>query len=433
MIPAVRPGSDELAALLAEIGAGAAERERAVRPPHDAIDLIRRARLGALRVPVEQGGGGATMRELFETVIALAAADSNVAHILRTHFQFVEERLVAVGDDRWMDDVLAGAIFGNATTELGNQDVGGRTFATTLDGLVLTGTKYYCTGSLYSDFVPVLASTPEGDLVTVVVPADREGVTLEDDWDGIGQRLTGTGTVRLDGVRVEPGEVLGVRAVEAERAVRGPFLQLYLTAVMAGVVAAAARDAVDRARRRTRVFTHGSADTVAGDPLVQQVVGEMSSSAFAVEAIVLRRRRHRAAAASTGGVPDAAPRAAPREVPGGDRVPRDDASSRSAGRRRRSASTTSTATGATRGPSPRTTRRSTRHGRSATSRSTAPTSRPAGSSRGRRAGGAAPLIRRRPPQRRLPARASRTPGPWWRRCRAPSSAARTAGTPPRCR
>ena len=308
MIPAVRPGSDELAALLAEIGAGAAERERAVRPPHDAIDLIRRARLGALRVPVEQGGGGATMRELFETVIALAAADSNVAHILRTHFQFVEERLVAVGDDRWMDDVLAGAIFGNATTELGNQDVGGRTFATTLDGLVLTGTKYYCTGSLYSDFVPVLASTPEGDLVTVVVPADREGVTLEDDWDGIGQRLTGTGTVRLDGVRVEPGEVLGVRAVEAERAVRGPFLQLYLTAVMAGVVAAAARDAVDRARRRTRVFTHGSADTVAGDPLVQQVVGEMSSSAFAVEAIVLRAAEAigAAAASTVEGVPDAA-------------------------------------------------------------------------------------------------------------------------------
>ena len=124
--------------------------------------------------------------------------------------------------------------------------------------------------------------------MTVVVPADREGVTLEDDWDGIGQRLTGTGTVRLDGVRVQPGEVLGVRAVEAERAVRGPFLQLYLTVVVAGVVAAAARDAVDLARRRTRVFTHGSADTVAGDPLVQQVVGEMSSSAFAVEAIVLR-------------------------------------------------------------------------------------------------------------------------------------------------
>jgi alkylation response protein AidB-like acyl-CoA dehydrogenase len=303
---AVRPGSPELAALLQEIGAGAAERERELRPPHDAIDLVRRARLGALRVPLERGGGGASVRELFEVLIALAAADSNVAHILRTHFQFVEERLIAVGDDRWMDDIVGGAIFGNATTELGNQDVGGRTFATMLSGGVLTGTKYYCTGSLYSDFVPVLASTPEGEIVTVVVPADRDGVTLEDDWDGIGQKLTGTGTVRLDAVRVSADEVLGVRAVEGERAVRGPFLQLFLTAVMAGVVRAAAHDAIDRARKRTRVFTHGSADTVAADPLVQQVVGEISSAAFAVEAIVLRAAEAIGAAtdSTVDGVPD---------------------------------------------------------------------------------------------------------------------------------
>jgi alkylation response protein AidB-like acyl-CoA dehydrogenase len=211
-----------------------------------------------------------------------------------------------------MEDVLRGDIFGNATTELGTKDVGGRSFATTLapdgeDGHVLSGTKYYCTGSLFSDWVPVLASTPDRDLVTVVVPADREGVTLEEDWDGIGQKLTGTGTVRLADVRVGPEEVLGVRAVTGERAVRGPFLQLYLTAVMAGVVAAAARDAVDRARSRTRQFTHGSADTVAADPLVQQVVGEISSAAFAVEAIVLRAAEAIGAAADStvDGVPDA--------------------------------------------------------------------------------------------------------------------------------
>jgi alkylation response protein AidB-like acyl-CoA dehydrogenase len=44
---------------------------------------------------------------------------------------------------------------------------------------------------------------------------------------------------------------------------------------------------VTRARRRSRVYTHGAADTVAADPLVQAVVGEMSSAAFAAEAIVL--------------------------------------------------------------------------------------------------------------------------------------------------
>ena len=71
---------------------------------------------------------------------------------------------------------------------------------------------------------------------------------------------------------------------------RGPFLHLYLTAVMAGVRGPQRPPAMPSiAPGGARAcFTHGSADSVAGDPLVQQVVGEMSSSAFAVEAIVLR-------------------------------------------------------------------------------------------------------------------------------------------------
>jgi alkylation response protein AidB-like acyl-CoA dehydrogenase len=53
------------------------------------LERVRRARLGALRIPREDGGGGASLRELFAVVIALAAADVNVAHILRGHFAFV--------------------------------------------------------------------------------------------------------------------------------------------------------------------------------------------------------------------------------------------------------------------------------------------------------------------------------------------------------
>jgi len=52
----------------------------------ESIDLIRRARLGALRLPTQAGGAGSTIRELFEVVIRLGEADANVAHILRNHF-----------------------------------------------------------------------------------------------------------------------------------------------------------------------------------------------------------------------------------------------------------------------------------------------------------------------------------------------------------
>lgn len=49
-------GSARLAALLAEIGEGALERERANDRPFAVIDRIRQERLGALRVPAAEGG-----------------------------------------------------------------------------------------------------------------------------------------------------------------------------------------------------------------------------------------------------------------------------------------------------------------------------------------------------------------------------------------
>lgn len=93
-------GSRRLADLVAAIGEGALDREKTGERPFAAIDLVRDAGLGALRVPREEGGGGATLPERFATVIALAASDVNVEHILRGHFAYVEERLRLCGDQR---------------------------------------------------------------------------------------------------------------------------------------------------------------------------------------------------------------------------------------------------------------------------------------------------------------------------------------------
>jgi alkylation response protein AidB-like acyl-CoA dehydrogenase len=113
-------GSDRLARLIAAIGEGALERERTGERPFAAIDLVRNERLGALRIPSEDGGGGASLRELFGLVIALATADVNVAHILRGHFAHVEERLRLGGEQRSRvtELALSGKIVGNASTEL---------------------------------------------------------------------------------------------------------------------------------------------------------------------------------------------------------------------------------------------------------------------------------------------------------------------------
>jgi alkylation response protein AidB-like acyl-CoA dehydrogenase len=311
----IRPGSPELTALLARIAAGAPERDREGIAPHEAIGWLKQAGLGRLRIPVAEGGAGASVRELFEVLIALAAADSHVAHILRAHFSFVEERVQSpdpVERARWFAVANEGNLFGNAIAERGSLAAGGG-FATMLardaDGVLrLNGTKFYSTGSLYSDWIQVITSTEDGNVAAVAIPADREGMTIEDDWDGFGQGLTGTGTTRLENVRVDDDEVVvvgapGVRPPTYQHA----FLQLFLQAVTAGVVRAVRDDAAVLVRGRVRSFSHASTAVPAQDPQILQVVGEIAADAAAVEAIVLRAADAIQAAVDSvqDGLPDA--------------------------------------------------------------------------------------------------------------------------------
>jgi alkylation response protein AidB-like acyl-CoA dehydrogenase len=285
----------EFEALLEAVAAGAFERERDDVRPFDAMDLVRRHRMGALRVPTRYGGAGVSLRELFSAVIRLAAVDPNVAHILRYHFWFVEERLAAPQEserERWLPEVVSSRIFGSAFTEIGGADVGGfgvagmQTKLAHRDvGYVLNGKKYYTTGSLYADRT-VVAAAGDGEHPTIaVVPTDRDGVTIEDDWDGFGQRLTGSGTAVFVDVAVQPDELLS--SWDREYGYQGAFTQLYLSALIAGIIQAIGQDAAALVRGRTRTFNHASGDTPAQDPLLQQFVGQIESNAFAASTIVL--------------------------------------------------------------------------------------------------------------------------------------------------
>ncbi|MEO9324979.1 hypothetical protein ABFT23_15910 [Nocardioides sp. C4-1] len=291
----VRPGSPELRALLDRISVGADLRDRDRVPPFEQIAWAKAAGLGRLRVPVAEGGAGATLRELFATLVELAEADSNVAHILRTHYWFVEQQLVAVDPEaraRGIALVTADQLVGNGFSEQSKHAVG-LTFDTTITpdpagGHRLNGEKFYSTGTLYSDYTQIWAAVPDGTIAGAVIPISRDGVTVEDDWDGFGQRLTATGTTRLDDVHVTDEEFFDLgRPEELDPGYNGAFLQLYLQAVTAGILRSVRNDAVAWVQKRSRNFGHAGASTAAGDRQVLQVVGEISADAFAAEAIVL--------------------------------------------------------------------------------------------------------------------------------------------------
>jgi alkylation response protein AidB-like acyl-CoA dehydrogenase len=287
--------SSNLENLLAQIAEGESERERDRVLPFGAVDLIRRAKLGALRLPASAGGADSTIRELFEIIIRLGEADANVAHILRNHFSVVERLVRRPRDEQgrqWQLAVGDGAIIGLATTELDSPQVGNITPSTTLtadgDDYLLNGTKYYSTGTLYSDYVLVRAADSSGRLGATIIPVKRDGIELIDDWDGLGQRLTATGTTHFRNVRVKRQEIV-FDAPDIGYGVpySNTFAQLFLTAIVAGIARAALRDAAALLRSRKRTFYYAPSEIPTDDPVLQQTIGQIASGAFAAETVVL--------------------------------------------------------------------------------------------------------------------------------------------------
>lgn len=283
---------DEIfAPIFARIAEGAVAREEDRRLAYDEVSWLREARFGALRVPVEYGGYGATVRQLFRLLIDLATAESNLPQALRVHWSFVEDQISALPAPEaqdWLRKIAEGTLVGNAITEPGVGAIDRYQTRVTADGdgYRLDGTKYYSTGSLYSDHI-LVAADKDGERVSVLVDATAEGVTQHDDWDGFGQRLTASGTTEFNGVQVTEDRILGPGYGTAGRTYATSYLQLVQLSVLAGIAQRATDDVSEWVRERKRTFTHSAADLPRHDPLVQQVIGRLTSAAYAARTLVL--------------------------------------------------------------------------------------------------------------------------------------------------
>ncbi len=158
-----------------------------------------------------------------------------------------------------------------------------------IDGYRLTGTKSDTTGSIFAEWADVHARRHrhglEDDFATAVVDTRLSGVTVSDDWDGFGQRGTGSGTTTFEHVPVPADHVLpSDRRFPYQTAVH----QLNLLATLSGIARAAVADAVGEVRRRERHDADVDQALVRDDPQVLARVGEMAAAAFAAESATLR-------------------------------------------------------------------------------------------------------------------------------------------------
>ena len=277
--------------IFARIAEGAVERERSRTLPFEPIQWLKHAGFGAVRVPVEFGGAGASLPQLFQLLIELAAADSNVTQALRGHFAFVEDRLNAQAfspQNAWFERFVAGELVGNAWTEVGDVKIGQVITRISRQGeqWVANGTKFYSTGSLFADWIDLYAQRDDtGADVIAAVRVQQPGVRQSDDWDGFGQRTTGSGTSVFENAVVEDDHLIDF---STRFKYQTAFYQLTLLAVLVGSGQAAVREVTQQVRVRARVFSHGNAAAVRDDAQVQQVVGKASAQVYTAEAAALR-------------------------------------------------------------------------------------------------------------------------------------------------
>ena len=294
--------ADEAIAVAAEVAADlastSAESDRDRVLPGAELERLSSSGLLAVTVPAAFGGAELSVETLVEVFRILAAGDPSVAQVPHSHFVYVNAMRYQGTQAQqrfFFSQVLAGKRFGNAQSETGTRHVRDIRTALTPAGngrWTLDGTKGYSTGALFADWIPVLAhkdtlaAPGTGPLHVAWVERDAPGVTVTDDWNGMGQRTTASGTVRLVDVEVTEDRITPYHLTFEGPQTYGAFAQVLHAALDVGIARAALREAADFVRTTSRPYPDAQVERAADDPLVVQALGRMEVGVRASEALL---------------------------------------------------------------------------------------------------------------------------------------------------
>ena len=303
------PPADPVAtarAFALELAQDAAERDRERRFPHAEIDAMRKTGLFALRVPAENGGAGGSIADYVRVVAALAKGDPNVAQMYITHTYGVEllnqvEADANVRGELYRRLIEEGLFIGNGYSERGTKTI--FDFKTQLEpdpggGWRLNGTKFYATGSGGGDVLYVSGkieppATPSGhttrdlgEVRMVFLERDTPGMTIHDDWDGMGQRTTSSGTIEFDNVHVPDELCFRTEGFDEPESLFSIVGQAGFAAVFVGIAEAALETGLDYVRTQARPWPHAEVDAATDDPYVISHVGRMATELATANAML---------------------------------------------------------------------------------------------------------------------------------------------------
>lgn len=279
--------------LAAEFAKSANERDTDRILPFDELDALAQSGLLAITVPPEYDGIDVSNAVLAEITAILSEADSSIGQIPQNHF-YILEALRTDGTEEqkafFFGRALAGDRFGNALSERGTKTVGDYATRLTPDGpgFRLNGRKYYSTGVLFAEWIVVFALDPNDKLTMSFLPRGAEGLQIIDDWDGFGQRTTGSGTTVLQNVYVTADAVVRHHRGFERPTTIGSVGQIIHAGIDLGIARAAFAETLNFVRDHARPWMDSSVERAADDPLTIARIGQLAIRLEAATATVER-------------------------------------------------------------------------------------------------------------------------------------------------
>lgn len=273
------------------LAALALENDRKGRYPTASVAALKQTDLLRAALPTALGGLGIGHACSLEIQMRLARVDSAVAQLYKVHEELLREVLCycpefqrariarLVTEQRQM--------FGLAVAEPNRSAVDPlKTTATPQadGGFLIQGFKIYTTGAAEADQIATwaynaAATTPDNPVLgmqLVLIPKDTQGVTINRDWDALGQRATDSGSIKFDHVVCSPKWLASVpgKAPLIHGSVR---YQAGFAAILCGIGFGALNAAIPYINERSRPWAQAGVEKASADPMILRTAGELAS------------------------------------------------------------------------------------------------------------------------------------------------------------
>ncbi|MGY2873286.1 alkylation response protein AidB-like acyl-CoA dehydrogenase [Marmoricola sp. URHA0025 HA25] len=279
-----------------QLAVDAVARDRANATPYAEVQLLKDSGLVTLLGPVEHGGAGQDWTTALRVIRAVSAGDGSIGQLLGYHYLWAwaarlvgtPEQVAAVEQQAAENSWFFGGAVNPRDDDLVITEEGGE--------LVYRGEKSFSTGGRVSD-VTVLEGVIErtDKHVFAIVPTDQPGIRFKGDWDSLGQRLTESGGVVIDGVRVPWEAAAGYVATDGGHefvprvynTLNVPLIQLIFANMYVGIAEGALATAATYTRERTRPWPYAADVKERGSEefYILEAYGDLRSKLWAAEAL----------------------------------------------------------------------------------------------------------------------------------------------------